>query len=86
MKSVTKNGREVSRELVAIHETVTNQRKAFTNTSNNFSLSGFDSRHGFKELTKQNNTEAMSLDEGHDFVTKMAKTYIKKAHLSAPYA
>ncbi|MBL7251486.1 hypothetical protein [Alloalcanivorax marinus] len=67
-------------------ETVTNQRKAFTNTSNNFSLSGLDSRHGFKELTKKNNTAAMSLDEGHEFVTKMAKTYIKKAHLSAPYA
>lgn len=38
-------------------------RKAFTNTANNFSLSGFDSRHGFKEVTKKNNTESMSINE-----------------------
>lgn len=37
------------------------ERKSFTNTANNFSLSGFDSRHGFKETTKQNNTQLSSL-------------------------
>jgi hypothetical protein len=63
-------------------ETVNDQRKAFTNTSNNFSLSGFDSRHGFKEVTKRNNTSAMSIDEGYNFVSKMAKIYIKKAYFS----
>lgn len=61
-------------------ETVKNTRKIFTNTANNFSLSGFDSRHGFKEVTKQNNTNAMSIDEAYEFVTSMAKTYLKKAY------
>ena len=63
-------------------ETVEEQRTAFTNTSNNFSLSGFDSRHGFKEVIKQNNTSIMSIDEGYNFVSKMAKIYIKKAYFS----
>ena len=55
-------------------------RKAFTNTANNFSLSGFDSRHGFKEMAKKNNTEAMSIDEGYNFVADMAKTYLQKVY------
>lgn len=63
-------------------EIVKNERKAFTNTSNNFSRSGFDSRHGFKEVTKKNNTSAMSLEDGYSFVTKMTKTYIKKVYFS----
>lgn len=63
-------------------ETVAKDRKAFTNTANNFSLSGFDSRHGFKEATKKNNASALTLDEGYSFVTRMAKIFIKKAHLN----
>jgi hypothetical protein len=63
-------------------ETVKTERNAFTNTSNNFSLSGFDSRHGFKEFTKKNNTSAMSFEDGYNFVTNMAKLYIKRVHLS----
>jgi len=55
-------------------------RRSFTNTANNFSLSGFDSRHGFKELAKQNNTESMSIEEGHAFVSSMAKEYLQKAY------
>lgn len=62
--------------------TVKAERKAFTNTSNNFSLSGFDSRHGFKEVGKKNNTSFMSLEGGYNFVTKMAKIYINKVYLS----
>ncbi|MEA5449256.1 hypothetical protein VB780_11795 [Leptolyngbya sp. CCNP1308] len=55
---------------------------AFTNTANNFSLSGFDSRHGFKEITKQNNTKSMLLNEGYEFVTYMAKIYLKEAYFN----
>ena len=55
-------------------------RVSFTNTANNFSLSGFDSRHGFKELTKKNNTASMTIREGHDFVTAAAKKYLKMIH------
>jgi hypothetical protein len=63
-------------------KTANDQRKSFTNTSNNFSLSGFDARHGFKEVTKRNNTSAMSIDEGYNFVSKMSRTYIKKAYFN----
>lgn len=52
------------------------KRRSFTNTANNFSLSGFDSRHGFKELTKMNNTESMTIEAGHGFVTDLAKKYL----------
>lgn len=56
------------------------QRRSFTNTANNFSLSGLDSRHGFKELTKKNNTPPMNLREGHKFITDLAKQYLKLTH------
>ena len=58
------------------------KRKSFTNTANNFSLSGFDSRHGFKEQTKKNNTPSMSLEVGYQFVTALTKEYLKKAYFS----
>jgi hypothetical protein len=53
------------------------RRRSFTNTANNFSLSGFDSRHGFKERAKENNTPSMSIHEGYRFVTNLAKRYLK---------
>ena len=53
------------------------ERKSFTNTANNFSLSGFNSRHGFKEATKKNKTKSMLIDEAYDFVTSMAKSYLQ---------
>jgi hypothetical protein len=56
-------------------------RRSFTNTANNFSLSGFDSRHGFKELTKKNNTAAMTIYEGHKFITDLAQKYLMLTHL-----
>ncbi len=59
MEAVVTFAKEKSIDL----ETIKSERKAFTNTSNNFSLSGFDSRHGFKEVTKSNNTSAMSLQD-----------------------
>lgn len=58
------------------------QKKSFTNTANNFSLSGFDSRHGFIEITKKNNTAAMTIAEAYEFISKMAKQYLKEAYFS----
>jgi len=60
--------------------TDTKIQKAFTNTANNFSLSGFDSRHGFKQVVKANKTPSMTLEEGHRFVTSMVKDYFLKAY------
>lgn len=62
--------------------TIKSTRKSFTNTANNFSLSGFDSRHGFKEAVKQNKTDTMTIDEAYGFVSEMAKEYLKKAYFS----
>jgi hypothetical protein len=61
-------------------KTCKSQKKSFTNTANNFSLSGFDSRHGFKKAIKQNKTPIMNLNEGHDFVSDLARQYINLAY------
>ena len=55
-------------------------RNAFTNTANNFSLSGFEARHGFKEMVKSNKTRSMNLEEAHAFVTSMVKSYLNQAY------
>ncbi len=55
-------------------------RRSFTNTANNFTLSGFDSRHGFKELAKANNSASMSTNEGYRLVANMAKRYLKSMY------
>lgn len=60
--------------------TNTATQKSFTNTANNFSLSGFDARHGFKQVVKANKTPSMTLEDGHRFVTSMVKEYIEKAY------
>lgn len=52
------------------------QRSKFTNTANNFSISSFDARHGFKRTLKQNNTLAMSNEEAYKFVSKVARDYL----------
>ncbi|KQW14925.1 hypothetical protein ASC85_09340 [Pseudomonas sp. Root401] len=44
------------------------QEKRFTNTANNYDLSGFDARHGFQERLQANKLEVMSLDDGHAFI------------------
>lgn len=53
-----------------------NLRKAFTNTANNYTLSGLDSRHGFKEVIKENKTPSMELHEAHSFVASIAQQYL----------
>ena len=55
-------------------------RKAFTNTANNFSLAGFDSRHGFKQIVKANKTPAMKLEEAHAYITGLCKRYLQAAY------
>jgi hypothetical protein len=54
------------------------KRKSFTNTSNNYSLAGIDSRHGFKEAVKENKTPAMDIAAGYQFVSTVAKTYLSR--------
>lgn len=51
-------------------------RKAFTNTANNYTLSGLNSRHGFKEIIKENKTPVMELPEAHSFIASIAKQYL----------
>ncbi len=55
-------------------------RTSFTNTANNFSLAKFDSRHGFKKVLKQNKTPAMNIEEGHRYVTGLARNYLLAAY------
>ncbi|MGP5144485.1 hypothetical protein ACTXKF_19130 [Vreelandella alkaliphila] len=52
------------------------ERRRFANTANNFSLSGFSSRHGFKQIVKENKTPMMSVEEAHCYVTELCKQYI----------
>lgn len=51
-------------------------KKSFELTANNFSLSGFDSRHGFKQQVKKISTPPISLDEASRFITKYAQDYL----------
>ena len=52
-------------------------RGRFTNNANNFSLVGYDARHGLKALSDRENTEtAMSLQEAHAFITDKCKSYL----------
>lgn len=53
-------------------------RKTFTNTANNYQFSGIESRHGFKKTIKKNKTPSMSLEEAHDFLSKIAKQYLNE--------
>lgn len=58
------------------------RRTAFTNTANNFALSSFDARHGFKEQLKKNNSPTLSIEEGYEFASKMAKIYLKHRYFT----
>ncbi|PPD11291.1 hypothetical protein, partial [Methylophilus sp.] len=54
-------------------------RKEFTNSANNFSIVGLDSRHGYKLVSKQNKTKAMSLSDGEAMLISAAVQYLKFA-------
>lgn len=51
-------------------------KKSFELTANNFSLSGFDSRHGFKQQVKEIKTPAITIDEGFRFISRYAQHYL----------
>lgn len=55
-------------------------RKSFTNVANNFSISGFDSRHGFKQVVKENKTPVLTLDDANIFIRDVAKSYVIKKY------
>lgn len=55
-------------------------RKSFTNVANNFSISGFDSRHGFKQVVKENKTPVMNLEDANSFIRDVAKSYVIKKY------
>ena len=55
-------------------------RKRFTMTANNFSMAGFDSRHGFKDQVKGNQNPPMTLEEGYEYVTGLCKSYLVAAY------
>lgn len=56
-------------------------RGRFTNNANNFSLLGYDARHGLRPLSDNANTEAvMSLEEAHVFITGRCKGYLNTVY------
>ncbi|AVI82393.1 hypothetical protein YA0016_20815 [Pseudomonas syringae] len=56
------------------------KEKKFTCSANNFSLNGFDARHGFQEMMQQPAQVSMTIDEGHQFITGLVKDYLQQAH------
>lgn len=51
-------------------------QKSFELTANNFSISGFDSRHGFKQQAKEIKTASLTIEEGYAFISGYAKRYL----------
>ena len=56
------------------------KEKKFTCSANNFSLNGFDARHGFQEMMQQPAQVSMTIDEGDQFITGLVKDYLQQAH------
>jgi hypothetical protein len=56
------------------------QEDKFRNTANNYELSGFDGRHGFLDNVKANRAKIITLDEGHEFITGVVKSYLELAY------
>jgi len=56
------------------------ERESFTFTANNYSLTGFDSRHGFKDKVKSSKQPIMQVDQAHSFISNMCKSYLQKAY------
>lgn len=56
------------------------ERESFTFTANNYSLTGFDSRHGFKDKVKSSKLPVMKIEQAHAFVSKMCKSYLQQAY------
>lgn len=58
----------------------TKERESFTFTANNYSLTGFDSRHGFKDKVKTSKLPVMTIDQAHEFISGMCKSYLEQAY------
>jgi hypothetical protein len=56
------------------------ERKKFTNTANNYSLSNIDSRHGLKKIVKENKTPSMTIEEAYYFARRIAMSYISQVY------
>jgi hypothetical protein len=56
------------------------ERKRFTMTANNYSMAGFDSRHGFIRQLKENKQPPMSIEEGYRYVAGMCAKYLNAAY------
>ncbi|MBD2312244.1 hypothetical protein H6G20_11275 [Desertifilum sp. FACHB-1129] len=52
----------------------TDEEKRFKKTANNYSLSGINSRHGFKPVEIK--PPSMTIDEAHIFIRNLAKEYL----------
>lgn len=57
-------------------------KKCFELTANNFSLSGFDSRHGFKQQVKEIKTPAIAIDECFRFSSRYVQHYLFARYVS----
>lgn len=53
-------------------------QKSFELTANNFSISGFGSRHGFKQQAKEIKTASLTIEEGYAFISGYAKRYLSR--------
>lgn len=55
-------------------------RERFTNNANNFSLVGYDARHGLKPVGKKNTGAVMSIEQAHEFITGICKAYLNTVY------
>ncbi|QKL09271.1 hypothetical protein GEV41_23795 [Pseudomonas putida] len=53
-----------------------NIKRSFELTANNFSISGLDSRHGFKQQAKEIKTTSITIEEGYKFISGYARRYL----------
>ncbi|MFR0675504.1 hypothetical protein ACLUUI_16150 [Enterobacterales bacterium AW_CKDN230030176-1A_HGKHYDSX7] len=51
-------------------------KKSLELTANNFSISGFDSRHGFKQQVKKIKTASLTIEEARPFIIDYARKYL----------
>ena len=56
------------------------KERKFTCSANNFSLTGFDARHGFQEMMQEPSQKSMTIEEGHQFITGLVKDYLQQAY------
>lgn len=73
LESVEEWAKEKGQKLDIEH----NERNRFTAAANNYSMTGIDSRHGFKEKVKKYKKEPMQLNEAHDFIRSAVEKYIQ---------